>query len=318
VGHCTDAVNRTGCTVAIFDERTIAGVDVRGGNPGTKDTDLLRPMSSMTEVHGVMLTGGSTFGLESAMGATRYLEQMGRGFDVGVARIPIVPAAVIYDLSIGSAKVRPDLAMGIKACEDAREGEFETGCVGAGTGATAGKLYGSTRSSTGGIGSAVVEVAGGVRVGALMVVNSFGDVIDRKTGKIVAGSKNEAGEFVDTYQELKRGVLPLPTFRFENTTIGLVSCNCKLTKEQANRIAMMAQNGIARAVSPPHTSVDGDLIFATGKVNTGPTCSVDLLGSAAAEAVEIAIVNAVTSGSRLPLQYAILDHREEFGAGRPV
>jgi L-aminopeptidase/D-esterase-like protein len=296
VGHCTDRDAMTGCTVAIFDARTVAGVDVRGANTGTKDTDLLRPMSSMPEVHAIVLTGGSTYGLESAMGVTRYLEQEGRGHDVRVARIPIVPAAVIYDLSVGSPSVRPDLAMGIKACQAAAAGDFERGSAGAGTGATVGKLFGVPRASRGGIGSALVELAGGIKVGALMVVNSFGDVIDRRSGRIIAGTKDESGAFIDTYLQLKRGVRSLSAFGFTNTTIGLVSCNARLTKEQANRVAGLAHNGIARAVSPPHMNVDGDLIFATGALDSELTCPVDVIGSAAAEAVEEAILDAVRQG----------------------
>lgn len=295
VGHCSDEAGKTGCTVVIFDERTVAGVDVRGANPGTKDTDLLRPTSSMPEIHAILLTGGSSYGLEAAMGVTRYLERAGRGYDVGVARIPIVPAAVIYDLSVGSPAVRPDIAMGIRACEDARPDAVERGGIGAGTGATVGKLFGTARSSLGGIGSSLLELEGGFKVGALVVVNSFGDVIDRRSGKIIAGTKGESGEFVDTYMLLKRGVRDRSSFAFMNTTLGVVSCNCRLTKEQANRVAAMAQDGIARAISPAHMNVDGDLIFATGASNSSLACSVDLLGSAAAEAVEEAILDAVRS-----------------------
>lgn len=294
VGHCSDHEHQTGCTVVIFDEPTVAGVDVRGANPSTKDTDLLRPTSTMPEVHAVLLTGGSSYGLEAAMGVTRYLEGVGRGYDVGVARIPIVPAAVIFDLAVGSPDVRPNLAMGVKACEDARDGVFETGRVGAGTGAAVGKLNGIRFASEGGVGTALVTLNGGVKVGALLVVNAYGDVIDRSTGRIVAGARDESGAFVDTYARQKAGQTGASSFRYgTNTLIGVVSCNARLTKEEANRVATLAHNGIARAVSPAHTSVDGDAIFATGKLDSELSCPVDLLGSAGAEAVELAILNAV-------------------------
>lgn len=293
VGHCTDQENMTGCTVVLFDKPTVCGVDVRGANPGTKDTDLVRPMSAMPEVHAIVLTGGSSFGLESAMGVTRYLEEHERGFDVGVARIPIVPAAVIYDLSVGNAKVRPDLRMGRMACESAQGGAFARGSVGAGTGAMVGKLFGVKGASKGGIGTASVK-ARGVTVSALMVVNAFGDVVDRASGKIIAGSKNKNGEFVGTYELWKEQDPSAAAFKFGNTTIGVVCCDCRLSKEEANRIAILAQNGVARAIYPAHTGVDGDAVFATGQIQSDVRVSPDVLGAAAAEAVERAILDAVT------------------------
>jgi len=252
----------------------------------------------MPEIHAILLTGGSCYGLEAAMGVTRYLEGIGRGYDVGVAKIPIVPAAVIYDLSVGSAQVRPDIAMGIKACEGAHSGVFERGSVGVGTGATVGKLYGVKSASKGGIGTALVTLRQNVSVGALVVVNAFGDVLDPKTGNIVAGTKDADGNFVNTYERQKEGTTADSPFKFMNTTLGVVSCNCRLTKEEANRVATLAQNGIARAISPSHTSSDGDAIFATGRLDTDLRCPVDLLGNAAAEAVQLAIIDAVRLSGR--------------------
>jgi L-aminopeptidase/D-esterase-like protein len=246
----------------------------------------------MPEVHAVVLTGGSSYGLESAMGAVRYLEKQERGFDVGVAKIPVVPAAVIYDLGVGSARVRPDLQMGMAACEDAKDGIFKRGSVGAGTGAMCGKFFGIKGASKGGLGTASVKVRG-VTVAALMVVNAFGDVIDRKTGIIRAGTKKEDGAFADTYQLWKEQDPTSAAFKFKNTTIGIVCCDCLLTKEEANRIAILAHNGIARSIYPSHTSVDGDAIFATGQLRGDTKIPVDVLGSAAAEAVELAILDAV-------------------------
>lgn len=300
VGHSSDYINKTGCTVIIFDAPTVGGVDVRGANPGTKDTDLLRPMSSMPEIHAILLTGGSSFGLEAAIGVMRYLESVDCGYKVGTVKIPIVPAAVIYDLGVGSARVRPDIAMGIKACEQARSGDFERGSVGAGTGATIGKLHGTAFASNGGVGTSLVTLRSGVKVGALMVVNCFGDVVDFSSGRILAGSKDDAGNFVNTYQRQKEGVVVSSAFRFTNTTIGVVSCNCRLTKEEANRVAVLAQNGLARTVSPCHTAVDGDAIFATGRTDADLRCPVDLLGNAAAEAVELAVLDARRSAGTSP------------------
>lgn len=292
VGHCTDKENLTGCTVVVFDRPTVCGVDVRGANPSTKDTDLLRPMSAMPEIHALVLTGGSSFGLESAMGVTRFLEEQGRGFDAKVARIPIVPAAVIYDLSVGNPHVRPDSQMGRAACQAAQTGAFARGSVGAGTGATVGKLFGVQGASKGGLGTASVNVRG-VTVSALMVVNAFGDVVDRATRKILAGSKAPDGTFVNTACCWKQQDPTTSAFAFGNTTIGVVCCDSRLTKEEANRIAVVAHNGMARAIYPSHTGVDGDAVFATGRLDSATRVPVDVLGAAAAEAVEQAILDAV-------------------------
>lgn len=294
VGHCSDIEHRTGCTVVLFDRRTVAGVDVAGANPSTKDTDLLRPMSNMPEVHAIVLTGGSSFGIEAAFGVSRYLEQHGRGFNVGVALVPIVPTAVIFDLAAGSASVRPDIPMGLKACENASVDGFVRGQVGAGTGATVGKFLGMGRCSPGGIGTASVALPGGVRVGAMVVVNAFGDVYDRRLDRVVAGVRDENGDLLDTYELMKRGMKGVSAFAFMNTTIGVVSTNAPLTKEEANRVAVMAQDGIARSISPAHLSVDGDTLFATGECDSTLAYSLDLVGSAAAEVVEAAILDAVS------------------------
>lgn len=296
VGHATDIKAMTGCTIAVFDEPVVPGVDVRGANAATIYTDLLYPDSVMPSVTGIMLTGGSAFGLEAALGAVHWFEEQGRGYDVGVAKIPLVPAAVIYDLSVGDAKVRPDLAMGRKVCEAAKPGAFERGRVGCGTGATVGKLYGVKQSSPGGLGTATVSLYGGIKVSAMIVVNSFGDVRDPATGKIIAGTKNEAGEFADTYARLKLGDKSQSALARMgmNTTIGIVSTNCRLTKVEASRMATLAHNGLARAICPIHTNVDGDTLFATGLQKSDLTAPVDLLGTAAAEAVMLACVDAVT------------------------
>ncbi len=295
VGHASDYTNKTGCTVILFDSPTVAGVDVRGSAPSTKDTDLLRPTFSMPEVHAILLTGGSSFGLEASMGVMKYLEEEGKGFDVGVAKIPIVPAAVIYDLSYGNPMVRPDIKMGIEACKASSYKPFKRGSVGAGTGATVGKIFGMEHASKGGVGTAILNLHDNIKVGAIVVVNAFGDVINQRTNTILASPKDENGNFLNTYECQKKGIKSKSAFNFKNTTIGVVSCNCKLTKEEANRVSTLAQNGIAKAISPAHTSLDGDTIFATGLINTDLRCSVDLIGNAAAEAVELAIFDAIES-----------------------
>lgn len=297
VGHATDSAAMTGCTIAIFDEPVAPGIDVRGANAATIYSDLLYPDSVMPSVTGIMLTGGSAFGLEAALGAVRWFEEQGRGYDVGVAKIPLVPAAVIYDLSVGDAKVRPDLAMGRKACIAAKAGAFERGRVGGGTGATVGKLYGVKKSSPGGLGTATVSLYGGIKVSAMVVVNSFGDVRDPASGKILAGSRDDKGEFADTYARMKAGDKSQSALARMgmNTTIGIVSTNCRLTKVEASRMATLAHNGLAKAICPIHTNVDGDTLFATGLQKSGLSAPVDLLGTAAAEAVALACVDAVTA-----------------------
>ncbi|MBI4277336.1 MAG: P1 family peptidase [Armatimonadetes bacterium] len=301
VGHATDREGVTGCTVVMVPQGAVGGVDVRGGAPGTRDTDLLRPGHLVETVHAVMLTGGSIFGLAAVDGAMRYLEEQGVGHDVGVARVPIVPAAVIFDLSIGDSRARPTAAMGYAACMAAKPGGMEEGSVGAGTGATVGKLYGVQWATKGGIGAAGIGVPGGAVVAAVAVVNAFGDVVDEHTGAVLAGCREpRTGKFAGIARVLR--TREVPPIRFgrgavENTTIGVVVTNARLTKEQANRLASLAHNGLARAVSPPHTMVDGDTFFvlATGEVEA----NFFAVGVAAEEAVAEAIRRAVLRAESL-------------------
>ncbi len=295
VGHATDDVNLTGCTIALFDEPVVAGVDVRGANSATIYTDMLAHDNLWPTISGIMLTGGSIFGLESALGAQKYLEEKGLGVDLGVAKLPVVPAAVIYDLGVGNANIRPDLAMGRTACENAKSGAFARGRVGVGTGATIGKLSGAKFACAGGLGTYTVHMHDGIKVSAMVAVNAFGDVIDPLTNKIIAGTRNEAGEFINTYEEMKRGVRSQSTFHKLNTTIGVVSTNCQLTKVEANRMAKLAHNGLAQVIRPIHTNVDGDTLFATGLQKSDLRATIDLLGTAAAEAVAGAVLDAVRS-----------------------
>jgi len=290
VGHAQNEEALTGCTAILCEAGAVGGVDQRGGAPGTRETDLLRPMHRVEQVHGVLLTGGSAFGLEAAGGVMRYLEERGIGFDVGVARVPIVPAAVIFDLAIGRADVRPDAAMAYQACLNAATAPVAEGSVGAGTGATVGTILGLQNATKSGVGSACVEVAGGLFVGAIAVVNALGDVVDPRTGEIIAGARSADG-FVDTLQVMRQFHAMSSAPSASNTVIGVVATNAKLSKEEANKVAQMAQDGLARAVRPAHTMYDGDTIFAlsTGDVKA----DVNLIGAFAAEAFAEAIVRGV-------------------------
>ena len=289
VGHAQNDEALTGCTVILCEDGAVGGVDQRGGAPGTRETDLLRPMHRVEKVHGILLTGGSAFGLDATGGVMRYLEERGAGFDVGVARVPIVPAAVIFDLAIGRADVRPDAAMAYQACVNATTDPVAEGSVGAGTGATVGKILGMQNATKTGVGSACVEIIEGLFVGAIAVVNALGDVIDPHNGEIIAGARSEGG-FADTLKVMPN-MLTQSTASTSNTVIGVVATNAKLSKEEANKIAQMAQDGLARAVRPAHTMYDGDTIFAlsTGEV----TADVNLIGAFAAEVFAEAIVRAV-------------------------
>jgi L-aminopeptidase/D-esterase-like protein len=292
VGHATDPEGLTGCTVVICDGGAVGGVDQRGGAPGTRETDLLRPMHLVQEVHAVLLAGGSAFGLAAADGVMRHLVEQGIGFDAGVATVPIVPAAILFDLDLGDPAARPDAEMGAAACRAATDAPVPEGNVGAGTGATCGKILGIKRAMKSGVGTAAIDLGGGLVVGAIVAGNPFGDVVDPASGEILAGARKPlANEPADTLAVM-RGVVGKAALGFaSNTVIGVVATNGRLTKEEANKVAQMAQDGIARAVRPAHTMFDGDTLFAiaTGKKKA----DVNLVGAYAAETVSRAIVRAV-------------------------
>ncbi|HSD85449.1 MAG TPA: P1 family peptidase [Anaerolineae bacterium] len=290
VGHAQNEEALTGCTVILCEAGAVGGVDQRGGAPGTRETDLLRPLHRVEQVHGVLLTGGSAFGLDATGGVMRYLEERGVGFDVGVARVPIVPAAVIFDLAIGRADVRPDAAIAYQACLNATSDPVAEGNVGAGSGATVGKILGMQYAMKSGVGSACVEIAAGLFVGAIAVVNALGDVLDPRTGTIIAGARSENG-FADTLRVMQN-FQALTSASTGNTIIGVVATNAKLTKEEANKVAQMAHDGLARAVRPAHTMYDGDTIFA---LSTGDVpADVNLIGALAAEMFAEAIMHGVS------------------------
>ncbi len=299
IGHFTDTRRATGCTVVLVEPGAVCGVEVRGAAPGTRETDLLAPGALVEQVHAVLLTGGSGFGLDAAGGVMRWLEERGRGFAVGPMRVPIVPAAVLFDLWIGDARIRPDAAAGHAACASATDAPPEQGNVGAGAGATVGKLFGFERAMKGGFGTAAIT-SGGVTVAALVAVNAVGDVIDPSTGEPLAGARTRDGRhLLGSLRALERGELPSPTPAGSATTIGVVATDAVLTKAQANRLASLAHNGIARCVNPI-TMADGDTLFALATGTSGQPASMTVLGALAAEAVSRAVLSAIHHASGVP------------------
>jgi L-aminopeptidase/D-esterase-like protein len=297
LGHAQDLEAATGCTVILCEEGATAGVDVRGGAPGTRETDLLNPVNLIERVHAIFLAGGSAFGLDAAAGIMRYLEEKQVGFDVQVTKVPIVCGAVLFDLSIGDHRVRPDQEMGYQACLNASHTECRQGNIGAGTGATVGRIHGMKRAMKSGLGSHALQVDA-LKIGALVAVNCLGDVIDPNTGERLAGPLNEDMRTLENTEELMTGSYANPKNRFSsNTTIGVVATNAELTKSQATKVASMAQDGYARTMRPAHSMFDGDTIFAlaTEKVRA----DVSVIGLLAARAVERAVVSAVKNATCL-------------------
>jgi L-aminopeptidase/D-esterase-like protein len=299
-GHFTETRRPTGCTVLIFEKGATAGVDVRGSAPGTRETDALSPVNTVQQVQAIVLSGGSAFGLDAASGVMRYLEEHGLGFHVGPVTVPIVPAAVIFDLAVGDPKIRPTAESGYKACQAASAGKVAEGNVGAGAGATVGKMFGQQFAMKSGIGTASIRVGKtGIVVGAIVAVNAVGDVLDPATGKIVAGARKADGSgFRDSMAQIREGY-QVETLAGRNTTIGVVATNVAFDKTQMTKIAQMAQDGLARTINPSHTLSDGDTIFAvaTGAVRT--RANHGAIGAIAAEAMERAVLRAVRSARSL-------------------
>ena len=304
VGHHTLAERPTGCTVVLAPEGTVGGVDVRGGAPGTRETDLLDPVNTVEIVNAVVLAGGSAFGLDVASGVVRYLEERGEGYPVGpVVRVPIVTAAILYDLGVGGDwTVRPGPECGYRASTGATNGPVQSGSVGAGAGATVGKLAGMGRAMKGGVGSASITLPTGLVVAALVAVNAVGDVIDPATGRVVAGVRAQDGTTLADARVLLRAGGPSGGSAGRNTTIGVVATNARLTKAEAARVALMAQDGYARALYPAHTPGDGDTTFslATGTLADSARASAGQVGALAADVVAAAILDAVRSATPLP------------------
>ena len=309
VGHYTDLEHATGCTVILCGEGAVGGVDVRGGAPGTRETDLLRPGTLVERVHAVLLSGGSAYGLDAASGVMRYLEERDTGFRIGQAVVPIVPAAILFDLGLVTHRVRPGSEEGYRACEDATSHGVAEGSVGVGTGATVGKALGMERAVKGGLGTASLSLEAGLHVGAIVAVNALGSVVDPESGQLLAGPRREDGQgFHDTVT-----LMAQPGFHRQrrtqsarvaqapgSTTIGVVATNASLSKEQANRLAQMGQDGLALAVRPCHTLADGDVVFAlaTGAIERSlERDEITRLGAAATRVMAQAITRAITQAT---------------------
>jgi L-aminopeptidase/D-esterase-like protein len=301
VGHVTDGVGLTGCTVILSDAPAVGGVEIRGWAAGVHGLEFLDPRHLVPTVDGVVLAGGSAFGLEAIWGVMQYLEERGVGFATSQTVVPHVAGAILYDLGVGDPRARPDRAMGYRAAAAARPGPVEEGNVGAGTGATVGKLGGVARATKGGLGCAVGELDG-VHLGAILAVNAVGDVRDPETGRLIAGARDAADgrRLIDTAAALAAGV-PAPAFRPVNTTIGLVATTAALDRVEAGRVARLAMEGFTRALSPPHLATDGDTLFC---LSVGAASApVETLGRALADLVARAIVRGVraaTAAAGLP------------------
>jgi len=298
VGHSSDSVGCTGCTVILCPEGTVGGVDVRGSAAGTREFDALSPHHLVSNVHGVLLAGGSAFGLDAAAGVMQYLEERGVGFDVQVTRVPIVPTAILFDLRLGDPRARPDARMAYAACREASDGPILEGSVGAGTGATVGKLYGIHQAMKAGLGTAGHELPGGVLVASLVVVNAFGDVRDPSTGRILVGTREapKSLRLVDTAAAMRRGAARRG-YTAENTTLAVVATNARLTKAQVTKMAQVAHHGLVRTIVPVHTTLDGDLVIglAAGTLEA----DLDAVSLAAADAVAEAILRAAKKATSL-------------------
>ena len=308
VGHHTLTSRPTGCTVVIVERGAVAGVDVRGAAPGTRETDLLDPVNSVQQVHAIVLAGGSAFGLDAASGVMRYLDERNIGFkfefwkdSVGTINIPIVPAAILIDLGVGgNPKIRPDAECGYRAATGAGTGPIAEGNVGAGAGATIGKLAGPGRAMKGGLGTAAMTLADGTIVAALVAVNAVGDVVDPSTGRVIAGVRTADGRgLADARRLLRSGETTRPAIG-GNTTLGVIATNATLSKAQATKVAQMAQDGFARTIVPAHTPGDGDTIFALATGERSGEANVSRIGAAAADVMSQAILRAVQQAEGLP------------------
>ncbi|MCK9228035.1 MAG: P1 family peptidase [Syntrophorhabdaceae bacterium] len=313
VGHASDFNGLTGCTVILCEDGAVAGIDVRGSAAGTRQVDALSPGHIVDRVHAIVLSGGSSFGLDAATGVSKYLEEKGVGFDVGITRIPIVPTAVIFDLLFGDHTARPTAQMGYAACLNAQE-EVPEGSVGAGVGAVIGKLFETSRAMKGGLGTCSVAMPDGLRVGALVVVNAFGDIIDNITGRIIAGLRKseDSTEFANTVNCLKQGMVK-QKFALVNTTLGVVATNGRFTKRDITKVSQMAQGGLIKTINPVHTTFDGDLVFAlsTGDIEA----DINKVGVLAEFVVTEAIKRAIKKADGFDLIPAFKDIHKGWKAG---
>lgn len=312
VGHFTDPRRPTGCTVVLAREGAVAGVDVRGAAPGTRETDLLAPTNLVEKVHGILLAGGSAWGLDAAGGVVRWLEEQDVGLDVRAARLPLVPGAVLFDLLVGDARIRPDAQAGYEACRAASRRAPAEGNVGAGSGAAVGKIFGIERAMKGGVGTASITIDG-VTVGALIACNALGDVVDPDTGRPIAGARTKNGKsLLDARRAILKGEAPQPLLEGTNTTIGVIATDAAITKAQASRLATMAHDGLARAINPVHTMSDGDTLFALGTGRAKKSPGMMVLGTLAAEVTARAVVRAVRAAESVRVGKLHLPAAREF------
>jgi L-aminopeptidase/D-esterase-like protein len=292
VGHASDFDNLTGCTVILCPPDTLGSMDIRGSAAGTRQIDALLSYHIVNEIQALLLAGGSAFGLDAGGGVMEFLEERGCGFDVCVTTVPTVPTAVIFDLAIGNCRVRPDKGMGYEACLQADAGPVAEGSIGVGTGATVGKLFGIQQAMKSGLGSVCLAGPDGLLVGALAVVNAFGDVRDYATGAIIAGARRaaESADFVDSAAAIRAGIIR-QAFADPNTTLAVIATNARLTREQAQKVAQMGHNGLARSITPIHTLFDGDIVF----VLAHPEVEADLhvIGLLGEEALRLGVDRAV-------------------------
>jgi L-aminopeptidase/D-esterase-like protein len=310
IGQITDQKHHTGCTVVLAEKGAVAGVDVRGGAPGTHGTDALRPENLVEQLHGVILAGGSAFGLAAVQGVMRYLRERDFGFKTDYGVVPIVSGAVVFDLGLNKSEDLPDVAMGYEACQQALTEGAEQGCVGAGTGATVGKLFGLERAMKAGQGFASLISPGGLRIWALAVVNAYGDVLNHESGELLAGVRTEDGRKLADAGASMLGLEVLMGFSGTNTVLGVVATNARFTKSELTRVAQMAQSGVARTVVPAHTLYDGDTIFALSTCTHGGV-EVTVVGALAAQLMAQAIVNGILNAVGVD---GLPAHRDLFGA----
>ncbi len=306
VGHFTDSRKPTGCTVVLFDKGAVAGVDVRGSAPGTRETDLLNPLNTVERVNAIVLSGGSAFGLDAASGVMRYLEEHGQGYRVGSVVVPIVPAAILFDLNVGDPKIRPDATAGYSACQAAVSAQVPEGNVGAGAGATVGKFFGLGSAMKGGLGTASIHIGDtGLVVGAIVAVNAVGDIFNAETGKTLAGSLTADGrQFRGSGKRVAAGALLAQRsdgpHAGGNSTIGIIATNAAMTKTQMAKVAQMAHDGLARSINPVHTAADGDTIFAAATCVADAKVDVTTVGVVAAEAMARAVHRAILAATSIP------------------
>jgi len=304
VGHYTDTRRPTGCTVVIFEDGAVAGVDVRGAAPGTRETDLLNPLNTVQKINAILLAGGSAFGLDAASGVMRYLEENKMGFHVGPVIVPIVPAAILFDLFVGDPKIRPDAESGYAACVASANTPPREGNVGAGAGACVGMMFGRQAAMKSGLGSASIAVGdSGLVIGAIVAVNAVGDVRDRETGRILAGARADGEGFMDSMAQVLQGATLSghhPAQNGGHTTIGIVATNAALTKSEATKVAQMAHDGLARTINPVHTAADGDTIFAAATGSSSVRADVTTIGALGADVMARAVNRAVLTATGIP------------------